>query len=446
MPVLSSQSRANRASVVPVRIRIGEVFRVSHGAASVGAIGSGFRSYVELTRGQHSKSADIQKGIWAYKPVRSGSGWRIPAILLHTNTFKGGTEFTPWVDVVDPDAGFALFHGDNRDSETTPLETRGNRLLVEARRLGSDPLTRAQTPPILLFTQKDVEGSRKGYREFAGVGVVRHLTLATQKERNRDRYFTNVVAELVLFRMDYENEAFDWTWIDTRRDPSASDEETLSDAPAAWRDWIESGDPALEHCRRRVAGYQVISAEAQLPGDPAESALLQQVSTHFASDPHSFEGLASLIATRVVGSNCIRGWVTQRSGDGGVDFVSRMTVGSGLNAAKLVVLGQAKCTASVGGRDLARLVARLQRGWLGVLVTTGAFTQSCQRELIDDKYPVLLISGARVARELRLLMHEEAITFEQLIARELEWYLSHLSSSRPERILDDSVFNTAVAL
>src|SRR5262249_37072376 len=155
------------------------------------------------------------------------------------------------------------------------------------------------------------------------------------------------------------------------------------------------------------------STAMQLQYSESDRVLLSEVATCFDQNPHAFEGLASLIAERVIGHGCQRAWVTRRSADGGVDFVCRLDVGSEFSRMAVVVLGQAKClvpTSSVNGKDLARLVARLQRGWFGVFVTTGVFSASAQQELHEDRYPVLLINGTRLARELRTLLTTEGVT------------------------------------
>ena len=83
-------------------------------------------------------------------------------------------------------------------------------------------------------------------------------------------------------------------------------------------------------------------------------------------------------------------------------------MGHGFSRTPLVVLGQAKCV-TVGGqtnaRDLARTVARLRRGWLGVFVTTGVVTERAQREVYDDRYPLLLITGVQVAETIGRMLH-----------------------------------------
>ena len=158
----------------------------------------------------------------------------------------------------------------------------------------------------------------------------------------------------------------------------------------------------------------------------------------YESKPHGFEGLASFVTQKVVGPDCRRGWVTPRSGDGGIDFVNRLDVGSGMASTSAVILGQAKNREpfkAVAGRDLARVVARLRRGWIGAFVTTGVFTDSAQRELIDDEYPMLLVDGIRVAQEVQKELISEGINLERFLKRETDWYDSNVSYLRPERIL-----------
>ena len=67
--------------------------------------------------------------------------------------------------------------------------------------------------------------------------------------------------------------------------------------------------------------------------------------------------------------NYKHGWITKGSGDSGIDFIGRMDIGSDFGCAKVIVLGQAKCESPdvpTGGTHIARTVAKLKRGWLGV--------------------------------------------------------------------------------
>lgn len=173
----------------------------------------------------------------------------------------------------------------------------------------------------------------------------------------------------------------------------------------------------------------------------AELEVIDAVYEHYSSDPYGFEGLAALVTEKVLAPRCVRGWITKRSGDGGIDFVERLDVGSGFSSAALVVLGQAKLRpperGSVAGQDLARVVARLKRGWVGAFVTTAAFTRDAQAELISDEYPLVLMNGQRVAQELLKELAETGLGIDQLFKRELEWYDANLSARPPEEVTTD---------
>jgi len=428
-----------------MKIRIGEVFRVSR-VRDVAPAPGGTRSYLDLTRGSHGTSADVNKGIWAYKDISEvgEDRPRTPAVLLHSNPFKEGSDVSPWIDVVEPDLGYAFYNGDNRSSGRPPAEAPGNALLFRLQSMYTDPARRKYAPPVLLFTQEQAAGRRKGYRSFSGYGIPTRYMVVSQRERGTNRYFTNLAVELSLFRLEAEDEKFDWGWIDKRRDAVLTADAVLRSAPLAWRTWVVEGEPAIEKCRRRVARHRVVSKESQLDFPEGDRALLEEVAARFSDDPHAFEGLASLVAQRVIGHGCRRAWVTRRSADGGVDFVCRLDVGSEFSRMAAVVLGQAKCVApasSVSGRDLARLVARLQRGWFGVFVTTGVFSPATQQELYEDRYPVVLINGKRLARELRTLLVFEGASLLDLLERERRWYELNLRSLDPTRALDDLMFN-----
>ena len=60
----------------------------------------------------------------------------------------------------------------------------------------------------------------------------------------------------------------------------------------------------------------------------------------------------------------------------------------------------------VNGLHLARTVARLKRGWMGVFVTTSRFSKSAQEEMHDDKFPLLLINGMKLTEIVIKYMHK----------------------------------------
>jgi hypothetical protein len=157
-----------------------------------------------------------------------------------------------------------------------------------------------------------------------------------------------------------------------------------------------------------------------------------------------FEVLASAVAAHILsksGAVYREGWITPSSRDHGTDFVGRLTLGSGFASTKLVVLGQAKCEgidSPTGGMHVARTVARLRRGWIGVYVTTSYYSEPVQREVFEDQYPLILVNGRQLAEISMLLARESGHSevpsyFATLDAR----YTSLISHRRPEEILFD---------
>jgi hypothetical protein len=122
-----------------------------------------------------------------------------------------------------------------------------------------------------------------------------------------------------------------------------------------------------------------------------------------------------------------------------MDFVGRLDVGPPGNSMPVVVLGQAKCIhpdSSVSPDQIARVVARLRRGWLGIYVTTGTFSRQAQVEVIDDQYPVLLVSGKTlVERSLWIAESQYGGDLEQLLAATAADYESFIAHRRPEEVL-----------
>ncbi len=155
------------------------------------------------------------------------------------------------------------------------------------------------------------------------------------------------------------------------------------------------------------------------------------------------EGLASeVVGSYLRESGQYRpGWITKRAGDGGIDFVSRLDLGVGVSALKLVVLGQAKCVSAgappTSGLDLARTVSRLDRGWVGAFVTSGFFSEQAQREVLTDRFPLLMLNGRHVGEAVvkeAALRGESVSAYIQAVDAE---YDHRLSGRLPSEILSD---------
>ncbi|MCI3152935.1 restriction endonuclease [Streptomyces sp. GB4-14] len=308
---------------------------------------------------------------------------------------------------------------------------------------GHTPEERAAATPLLLFRAVSQNGKPKGHVEFCGVGILERTERLVQWGGREHTTFVNYVYDIALIDLTSEGDAVAWDCIQARRDNAVSDGQALKLAPQAWREWVKHGSSALPRLRRRVARAQVTKVRDQRPeprsGDAAD---LELVYRYFDGRKHDFEALAAVVTARVLrgsGRGYVEGWLTRRSGDGGADFVGRLDLGSGLAGTSLVVLGQAKCVKPdtlITAEQIARVVARLRRGWIGVYVTTGAYSEPAQTEMVEDQYPIILINGMSLVSELGSMARDDhGGDLTACIEHVLSSRASTVTNRRPEEIL-----------
>ena len=391
----------------------------------------------------------LEAGINRVAPTSHHGEIRRPVMALRSSPWKAGAESNPWHDEFDLDHGHVRYYGDHKASTVgLPGVTPGNKALLEEWRFhsGTSPTERKLAAPLLLFRAKSVnlEGRTRhqGFVEFCGVGLIERLEHIVQRDPKTGKSFPNIVIDLAIVQAN-EGDVIDMRWIDDRRDPELSAESSLRYAPDSWKRWVREGRSSIPRVRRRVLSSRVKSKEEQLPpsGSPASDDL-HQIYSFYSDRKHAFEVLASRVAGEVLrrsGSTYNPGWLTRSGGDGGVDFVGRLDVGSlGANT-PVVVLGQAKCISpesSISPDQVARVVARLRRGWIGVFVTTGSFSKQAQVEVVDDQYPLILIPGKEIATEVARIA---AADFEgnilALLEATLAEYETSITARRPEEVL-----------
>jgi len=280
---------------------------------------------------------------------------------------------------------------------------------------------------------------------FMGLGIVSSIELVTQWDNKLERSFTNYAFDFTVLCFAKEHDTFDWSWVNARRRKNFSVLETNKSAPDSWNIWLKKGANALNGVRRRVSKLHIVKAEAQKPskGSTQEKSL-EEVYRFYDGKKHNFEALAEWVTEKVISGDLgiyKKGWVTQGTGDGGADFIGKVTLGSEFSKVNLVVLGQAKCeslSSPTGGNHIARTVARLKRGWIGVYVTTSYFSDAVQREVIEDKYPIILINGLRIVEEITKFLHdsEEFSSIEDFLKYMDIEYPNRLKQRQPEEILN----------
>src|SRR5262249_3301878 len=134
------------------------------------------------------------------------------------------------------------------------------------------------------------------------------------------------------------------------------------------------------------------------------------------------------------------GWITRGTGDEGVDFVGSIDLDSagGFVSRKIVLPRPAQCekaTVGTNGLHIARLGARLRRGWFGAYVTTSLFSVKVQQEVFSDRYPVLLINGQRLAEVLHRYLVTAGADIDGFLRSIDATYEQRLGIGDPEQVL-----------
>jgi hypothetical protein len=428
-------------------MHVTDVFRYAKGATHVEVEYDGYLNYHHVTHSPGRPKLLLESGINLAASVIGPDAARRPVIGLRSSPWKAGHHSNPWHDEFDLDHGHIRYYGDHKvDTIGLPGATRGNKGLLEAWRLhaASDPTTRTLAPPLLVYRARPVhvDGHRlvKGYVEFCGVAVIERLEYIVQRDATTGRSFPNIVLDLAVLAL--VNDDLDMRFVDDRRDASLTAEQALRHAPDSWSRWVRDGKMALPRVRRRVLSSRVLKSAQQQPDNPDDEKLLAGLHSFFDDRKHAFELLASYVAASVLtesGGRYREGWITRAGGDGGMDFVGRLDVGSPDHSTPLIVLGQAKCItpkASISPDEVARLVARLRRGWLGVFVTTGSFSRQAQIEIIDDQYPVILVPGRSLVAHVRRIASDQSDgDVGRLLDQVAAEYEEKVLYRRPEEVL-----------
>jgi len=385
----------------------------------------------------------LDSGINPIAEIKAVDGKRRPAILIRSSPHKSGSEDTPWQDIFDVDNGHIRYYGDNKIPGNDPALSSGNKVLLHAFDTYNSIDKIKYSVPLIFYKAVTRNNKPKGYIEFNGFGIITGIELITQYDRKLKRTFSNYAFDFQVFSLAKNHEEFNWEWINERRNDKLSVDETLRNAPISWYEWIKNGNKVLEKCRRRVSKLLVSSIKEQLPEKSSnEERVLFEVYKYFKRKNARFEIVASAVTAKIIKDQVGQykeGWITPKGSDGGVDFYGRLDVGVGFGKAKLIVLGQAKCEnlkRPTNGKDIARTVARLRRGWVGVYVTTSFFSDKVQREIIEDEYPIMLVNGKKLAETLIKIMHDEGYKDIQTLLFELDSrYDQMVKNRRPDELL-----------
>lgn len=425
-------------------LTIGTIYRYSSANPVDVPIIDGLPNLLHHTYTHGENKTLLEAGINPIRAIRTAEGLRTPAILISSSTHKQGSKDTPWQDEFDVDNGYVKYYGDNK-TIGDPSKSPGNSTVLEQFLLHkSNSLEgRLKAVPFIFFKSVKVGERVKGNRIFQGVGLLSSAELVTQYQKDIG-YFTNFVFEFDILDMRKEFEIFSWNWISNRRNPNVSNTLSLELAPKSWQSWVKEGEISRDKLIRRVHKITAISKQDQLPASGTrEEKCLREIYKFYESKKHNFELLASKVVANLIrqsGGIYKEGWITQGSGDGGIDFVGRIDLGLGFSKVEVIVLGQAKCEACstpTNGMDLARTVARLKRGWIGAYVTTSYFSEPSQREISEDCYPLVTVNGLELACETLKLVESTGFSSVNAFLEDLDkTYSNYVKKKRPEDVLD----------
>ena len=86
---------------------------------------------------------------------------------------------------------------------------------------------------------------------------------------------------------------------------------------------------------------------------------------------------------------------------------------------------------------MARTVARLDRGWVGAFVTTGYYSEPAQREVVADRFPLLMLNGRHVGETVVKESALRGLSVPDYISAIDAEYDGRLSNRLPAEILRD---------
>lgn len=388
-----------------------------------------------------------------------------PAIFLHSNPLQKKEEVNPWRDVILQDQGLVFYNGDNKTPAVPPnyykkgTPQTGNSKLESLIQLyfSHKREDRAQAPPILIFEQVKFKNAIKGYRKFIGVGIITNWDIRQQYNKE-DKVFSNYLFEITLIKLD--NGILNYKWINDRRDKKLDFEKINRYAPTSWKKWIKEGNASLNTVKQSILKSSVASPTKQIDELKKDHIItLKKIVSHYEhrSKKDKFEALASLASKEFFGMRYTEGWITQSTGDMGVDFVGRYDIehqripslpGNILGRTSLLVIGQAKCRSFFNDpkngemtRDISRVASRLTRGSIGIYVTTGTYKDSTQHEVSLDELPIILINGRLLADLLASYMLRTGKKLEDILIERDLWYDNQQKNIPPENILHEYINN-----
>lgn len=362
-------------------------------------------------------------------PVGNAGGFRfrgsptrgsVSCLVLYTSSAD-----PDWPDRLDMSTGRFTYYGDNkqpgRELHDTPR--KGNLALRDYFEASQSAAGRGRVPPILLFAKA---GSATDV-VFRGLLVPGNPAVPTDEQlvaiwrTAKGERFQNYRASFSV--LDVRNVRRDWL------EQVIAGHAHGDKAPVAWRDWVNSGYP-----RRLIAprSIEIRSREEQMPKNPGDARMIQEITNFFSGRPHDFEHCAAQLWLMLAPSTDEL-IVTRQSRDGGRDAIGRYRLGPANDQISIDFALEAKCYAqhnSVGVREMSRLISRLRHRNFGVLVTTSYVNPQAYREVREDGHPIAVVCASDIVDILKKCGWGDARAVR-------EWLASNFQAGSQPRLSGD---------
>lgn len=341
-----------------------------------------------------------------FRPIWSKDKSSVIACILVTS----GKDLD-WPDYLDETSGVLTYYGDNRKAGSADFRKtrkRGNEILesVFEWQQSHDEKVRRKIPPLLVF-QKSEYGHDYQFKGLAvpavnGLGHSECLTAVWKIDKARHR-FLNYRAKMTILNLTSVSRA----WLD---EMLVEQNSLCSSAPTAWTKYIREGVfSPLEGSRSKLFR----SSAEQIP-DPKKNPDEYMVLKSLYDILHAKGKLGDRIfeycaiqLCRWCDPNIKKLEITRATRDGGRDGVGLYKIGNERSSHCFVDVEfylEAKkydpWGGGVGVTETSRLISRIKNRQFGFLITTGFVSKQAYDEIIDDRHPVVVMSGKDIARLL----------------------------------------------
>ena len=354
-----------------------------------------------------------------FRPIWSKDKKRVIACILVTS----GRDLD-WPDYLDETSGVLTYYGDNRKAGSADFRKtrkRGNEILesIFEWQQSHDEEVRRKIPPLLVF-QKSDDGHDYQFKGLAvpsvnGLGHSESLTAVWKIDEARQR-FLNYRAKMTILNLNTVTRA----WLDEMLIEQHS---LTPSAPPEWRAYIEEGlFYPLEGSRSKLFR----SSAEQIPDpkkNPEEYIVLKSLYEILQAKgklgDRIFEHCAIQLC-RWCDPNIKKLEITRATRDGGRDGIGHYKIGNERSSHCFVDVEfylEAKkydpWGGGVGVGETSRLISRIKNRQFGFLITTGFVSKQAYDEIIDDRHPVVIMSGKDIAR---LLIEHDIKTKDSVVA------------------------------